>query len=91
MLMSYHAIAAAIDLNLYTMKDDPFSPLSLRLRDQIKPGRIRSPENNPINKRIGSDDAEFDWLYPKHFHLSETFFYGGSKVDYSLRACFKLI
>jgi hypothetical protein len=24
MLIPYHAIAAAIDLNLYTMKDDPF-------------------------------------------------------------------
>ena len=67
--MSYHAIAAAIGLNLYTMKDDPFSPLSLRLRDQIKPGRIRSLENNPTNKRIGSDDAEFDGLCPKHFQL----------------------
>ena len=133
--MSYHAIAAAIGLNLYTMKDNPFSPLPLRPRDQIKPEIIRSPENNLVNKRLFSDDAEFDWLYPKHFqllslkhftplfiarkaaeflslpntsvldigigagkfcltagyHLSETFFYGGSKVDYRLRACFKLI
>jgi predicted RNA methylase len=67
--MSYHAIAAVIGLNLYTMKDDPFSPLPLSLRDQIKPEIIRSPENNLANKLLFSDDTEFDWLYPKHFQL----------------------
>ncbi|MDN5288384.1 MAG: putative methyltransferase [Mucilaginibacter sp.] len=69
MLMSYHAIAAAIALNLYTMKDDPFSPLPLGPRDQIKPEIIRLPENTLVNKLLFSDDTEFDWLCPKHFQL----------------------
>ena len=69
MLMPYHAIAAAIDLNLYTMKDDPFSPLPLSPRDQIKPAIIRSPKNNLVNKLLFSDDTEFDGLCPKHFQL----------------------
>ncbi|MCQ6957163.1 class I SAM-dependent methyltransferase [Mucilaginibacter aquariorum] len=51
------------------MKDDPFSHLPLRPRDWIKQEILRSPENNLVNKRIFSNDTEFDWLYPKHFQL----------------------
>ncbi|WP_166087369.1 class I SAM-dependent methyltransferase [Mucilaginibacter inviolabilis] len=67
--MSYHAIAAAITLNLYTMKDDPFSLLPLGPQDQIKPEIIRSPGNTLINDLLFSDDTEFDWIYPEHFQL----------------------
>lgn len=67
--MSYHAIAAAIALILYTMKDDPFSPLPLSPRDQVKPEIIRSPKNKLVNTLLFSDDTEFDWLCPKHFQL----------------------
>jgi hypothetical protein len=67
--MSYHNVAAAIALILYTMKDDPFSPLPLSSWDQIKPEIIQSPKNTLVNKRLFSDDTEFDWLCPKHFQL----------------------
>lgn len=67
--MSYHAIAAAICLNLYTMKDDQFSPLPLDPQDQTKPEITRSPEKKLINELLFSDDTEFDWLYPKQFQL----------------------
>lgn len=69
MLMSYHSVAAATGLNLYTMKDDQFSPLPLDPQDQIKPEITRSPEKKLINELLFGDDTEFDWLYPKQFQL----------------------
>jgi hypothetical protein len=69
MLMSYHNIAAAIAIDLYKMKDYPFSSLPSASGDQIKKGIIALPKNNLINKLLFSDDTEFDWLRPKHFQL----------------------
>jgi hypothetical protein len=67
--MSYHAITTAMALNLYTMKDDPFSPPPFGPRSQIKPEIIRSPKNNLINTLLFSDDTEFDWLCPEYVQL----------------------
>jgi SAM-dependent methyltransferase len=67
--MSYHNIAAAIAIDLHKMKNYPFPYLPPDSGDQIKPGIIGPSKNNLTNKRLFSDDTEFDSVYPEHFQL----------------------